>query len=60
MRTADSQGLVRPMQVRMEPENYQWLRKAAAEQDRSVNYLVNKAVEDARRANEAHQPKEPA
>lgn len=38
---------------RLLPENYRWLKLAAAQQDRSVNWLVDRLVSQAREADQA-------
>ena len=46
--TAATETTKRPVdvrQIRFKAENADWLRAAAAAQERSVNWLVNRAVE---------------
>lgn len=38
---------------RLLPENYRWLKSAAAQQDRSANWLVDRLVSQAREADQA-------
>ena len=37
-----------PISVRLSDENREWLERKAAEDDRSLNYMINKIIETAR------------
>ncbi|CAN7680542.1 hypothetical protein LJR039_005454 [Pseudorhodoferax sp. LjRoot39] len=41
--------VVKPLMVRLGPEAYQWVQQQAAQQERSANWIVGKAVEEARK-----------
>lgn len=41
--------VVKPVMVRLGPEAYQWVQQQAALQERSANWIVSKAVEEARK-----------
>lgn len=50
-------GFTKPVQVRMDQENYHWLKEQAQATERSMNFIFNKVVMDARLAEQhAKQP----
>ncbi|MFT3720388.1 hypothetical protein [Pseudorhodoferax sp.] len=45
--------VVKPIMARLSPEAYQWVRQEAAAHERSANWIVAKAVEEARKQAQA-------
>jgi len=57
MSSTVASGFTKPVQVRMDQENYHWLKEQAQSTARSMNYVFNKVVMDARlAAQQAQQP----
>ena len=52
-----SSQAVAHIQVRTSEENREWLKAKAQDQDRSVNWIINKILDEAREAEKA-KPKE--
>ncbi len=50
--TTVATGFTKPVQVRMDQENYLWLKGQSQVTERSMNYIFNKVVMDARIAAE--------
>lgn len=40
---------------RIHPDNYEWLKAAGARAERSMNYILDKTLTEAREADEARQ-----
>lgn len=48
--TTNTKPQLHAFQARVKPDNYIWLRQRAAEQERSLTWVLNQAIEAARKA----------